>query len=101
MNKTKTSNDCARLLKTLAEPKRLSILRLLFVESLCVQEIEKALDLPQYEVSRHLGVLRRAGLVEARRDAQRTYYQVHPNVRLEGEVLEFGCCRVDFRTQTA
>jgi DNA-binding transcriptional ArsR family regulator len=100
MNNTKSSNDCAKLLKTLAEPKRLSILRLLFVESHCVQEIEKALELPQYEVSRHLGVLRRAGLVEARRDAQRTYYQVHPNVRLEGETLEFGCCRVDFKAQS-
>jgi DNA-binding transcriptional ArsR family regulator len=101
MSETKSSNDCAKLLKTLAEPKRLSILRLLFTEAHCVQDIEKALSLPQYEVSRHLGVLRRAGLVEARRDAQRTYYQVHPNVRLEGEILEFGCCRVDFKASEA
>lgn len=99
--KATSHNDCARLLKTLAEPKRLSILRTLFVKPLCVQELERALDLPQYEVSRHLGILRRAGLVQAHKDAQRTYYQVHPEVRLNGDILEFGCCRVDFTTQPA
>lgn len=98
MVRATTPQDCAKLLKVLAEPKRLAILQLIFQKPYCVQEVERALQLPQYEASRHLGVLRRAGIVLARRDAQRTYYQIHPEVRLqlEANVLEFGCCRVDF-----
>jgi DNA-binding transcriptional ArsR family regulator len=96
MVKANSHIDCARLLRVLGEPKRLAILRLIFQKPYCVQDLERALELPQYEVSRHLGVLRRAGMVEARREAQRTYYQVHPEVQLKADSLEFGCCRVEF-----
>lgn len=96
MVKEDTNHGCVRVLKALAEPKRLAMVRLVAEKPYCVQEIEKALALPQYEVSRHLAILRRAGIVEARRDAQRTYYQVHPDVRLSEHELEFGCCRLDF-----
>jgi DNA-binding transcriptional ArsR family regulator len=98
--KAASDTDCARLLKLLGDPKRLAILRLIFHEPRCVSEIEQALSLPQYEVSRHLGILRRAGVVEPRREAQRTYYSVAKDAKLtlDSEALEFGCCRLEFPT---
>jgi DNA-binding transcriptional ArsR family regulator len=53
--------------RALAEPLRLAILRLVMEREVCVCEIVAALGEPQYKVSRHLGVLRRAGLVRFRR----------------------------------
>ena len=42
-------------------------------------EFEELLGWPQNLISHHLGVLRRAGLVAARRDAQWVYYSLVPD----------------------
>jgi ArsR family transcriptional regulator len=60
----------ADVFKALADETRLRIFRLVTQQELCVCEIEDLLDLPQSLVSNHLAVLRRNGLVEARRDAE-------------------------------
>lgn len=60
----------APILRALADDTRLRIFSLLTKAELCVCEIEDVLDLPQSLVSNHLAVLRRAGLVESRRDAE-------------------------------
>src|SRR3990170_4022936 len=65
-----STEDLATLLKALADDTRLRIFALLTKAELCVCEIEDVLDLPQSLVSNHLAVLRRAGLVERRRDAE-------------------------------
>jgi ArsR family transcriptional regulator len=57
-------------LKALADETRLRIFALLTRQELCVCEVEDILNLPQSLVSNHLAVLRRAGLVKARRDAE-------------------------------
>ena len=57
-------------LKALADETRLRIFTLLTRQELCVCEIEDMLNLSQSLVSNHLAVLRRAGLVKARRDAE-------------------------------
>ena len=57
-------------LKALADETRLHIFILLTRQELCVCEIEDILNLSQSLVSNHLAVLRRAGLVRARRDAE-------------------------------
>jgi DNA-binding transcriptional ArsR family regulator len=64
------TEDLVLLLKALADETRLRILALLTKAELCVCEIEDILDLSQSLVSNHLAVLRRAGLVESRRDAE-------------------------------
>jgi ArsR family transcriptional regulator, arsenate/arsenite/antimonite-responsive transcriptional repressor len=61
--------DLAPMLKVLADETRLRIFSLLTSGELCVCEIVDVLDAPQSLVSNHLRVLRRAGLVRARRDA--------------------------------
>src|SRR6188508_3491545 len=62
------------LFKSLADPTRLRLLRLLDEAELHVNELVDVLELPQPTVSRHLGVLLRAGLVMRRRDGQWTFY---------------------------
>ncbi len=62
----------------LAEPNRRTILRLLASSERSVGEIERRLRLPQTSVSKHLRVLRNAGLVEARIEAQRRVYRLRP-----------------------
>jgi len=62
----------------IAEPNRRAILSLLVSSQKSVGEIERQLRMPQTTVSKHLRVLRDAGFVEARVDAQRRLYQLRP-----------------------
>ncbi|HEX7090344.1 MAG TPA: metalloregulator ArsR/SmtB family transcription factor [Longimicrobiales bacterium] len=66
------------LFETLAEPNRRRILDLLRTGEHSVGELVRALGASQPAVSRHLRVLREAGLVEARVDAQRRLYRLRP-----------------------
>ncbi len=59
-----------------AEPNRRAILDLLASSERTVGELERRLQLSQTAVSKHLRVLREAGLVEARVDAQRRIYRL-------------------------
>lgn len=60
--------DLARYLRLLGDENRLRIFSLLAKAELCVCEIEDATGLSQSLASNHLAALRRAGLVERRRD---------------------------------
>jgi len=61
-----------------AEPNRRAILTVLALSERSVSELERQLRMPQPSVSKHLRVLREAGLVEARVDAQRRIYRIRP-----------------------
>jgi DNA-binding transcriptional ArsR family regulator len=67
----------------LAEPNRRTILSLLASSERSVGEIERRLRMPQTSVSKHLRVLREAGFVEARVDAQRRVYRLRPGPLME------------------
>jgi DNA-binding transcriptional ArsR family regulator len=67
----------------IAEPSRRAILSLLASSELCVGDIEERLRMPQPAVSKHLRVLRDAGFVESRVDAQRRLYRIRPEPLLE------------------
>lgn len=62
----------------IADPNRRAILTLLAGSERSVGDIESALRIPQPSVSKHLRVLRSAGVVEARADAQRRLYRLKP-----------------------
>jgi DNA-binding transcriptional ArsR family regulator len=62
----------------IAEPNRRAILSLLASSPQSVGEIGRQLHMPQPTVSKHLRVLRDAGFVEFRVDAQRRLYQLKP-----------------------
>jgi DNA-binding transcriptional ArsR family regulator len=65
-------------LQALAEPRRLAILELLREGERPVGELVTELGLSQPLVSKHLRVLKDAGLVDARTDAQRRVYRIRP-----------------------
>jgi DNA-binding transcriptional ArsR family regulator len=68
----------------IAEPSRRAILSLLAASSeLSVGDLEEQLRLPQPSVSKHLRVLREAGFVESRVDAQRRVYRIRPEPLME------------------
>src|SRR5882757_788670 len=67
----------------LAEPNRRTILSLLASSEQSVGEIERRLRMPQTSVSKHLRVLREAGFVEARVEAQRRVYRLRPEPLME------------------
>jgi len=60
-----------------AEPKRRQILKLIGARELSVNEIVASLQLPQPMVSKHLGVLKKAGLVSERRAGRQRLYRVN------------------------
>ncbi|HVV48943.1 MAG TPA: metalloregulator ArsR/SmtB family transcription factor [Polyangia bacterium] len=62
----------------IAEPSRRAILSLLASSERSVGEIERQLRMPQTSVSKHLRVLREAGFVESRVEAQRRVYGIRP-----------------------
>jgi DNA-binding transcriptional ArsR family regulator len=65
-------------LQVLAEPRRLAILDLLRDGERPVGELVHRLGVSQPAVSKHLRVLKDAGLVEARVEAQRRLYRIRP-----------------------
>jgi ArsR family transcriptional regulator len=60
--------------RALADRTRLRIVNLLARGSLCVCDIQRILGQPQSSVSRHLALLKAAGLIRDRRDGMRTFY---------------------------
>jgi DNA-binding transcriptional ArsR family regulator len=66
------------MFEIVAEPNRRAILSLLVGSERSVGEIERQLGMTQPTVSKHLRVLREAGVVEASVDAQRRVYRVKP-----------------------
>jgi ArsR family transcriptional regulator, arsenate/arsenite/antimonite-responsive transcriptional repressor len=67
-----------KLFRALGDETRLRIVALLSHGELCVCHIEKALELNQPNVSRQLGILRMAGVVDARRRGTWVYYSLAP-----------------------
>lgn len=66
------------LFDVLAEPTRRRILDLLLERPRVVGELTEELGLTQPGTSKHLRVLREAGLVAVRRDAQHRWYELRP-----------------------
>jgi ArsR family transcriptional regulator, arsenate/arsenite/antimonite-responsive transcriptional repressor len=66
----------AKLFQALADPTRLRILGLLLNGEVCVCHIHETLKIPQPKASRHLAYLRRAGLVDGRREGLWVHYRL-------------------------
>ena len=68
--------DFLKIFKALGDETRMRIVNILLQSgtSLCVCEMTDVLQLPQYHVSRHLMILKNAGLVEGERDGTWIYY---------------------------
>ncbi|HEV3484343.1 MAG TPA: metalloregulator ArsR/SmtB family transcription factor [Vicinamibacterales bacterium] len=73
--------DAPALFRLLGDEARLRLLRLLEAERLNVTELTGILGIAQSGVSRHLGLLKEAGLVSEEREGGFTYYRIAPAVR--------------------
>jgi ArsR family transcriptional regulator len=73
---TRRLTDMETVFKALADATRLRILGLLLAGEVCVCDIHESLRIPQSRASRHLAYLRRAGLVETRRDGLWIHYRL-------------------------
>ncbi|MCR9106262.1 MAG: metalloregulator ArsR/SmtB family transcription factor [Gammaproteobacteria bacterium] len=62
------------LLKSLANPSRLLVLCALVTREHTAGELEQLTGISQSAISQHLARLRKSGLVQTRRDAQRIFY---------------------------
>ena len=68
--------DVVRLLAALADPTRLRLLNLMDGREVCVCYFVEILKQGQPKISRHLAYLRRAGIVEARREGKWMHYRI-------------------------
>lgn len=95
-----TGLDCIAALKALGEETRLRILRLLFKEQMSVNEIAYRLKASQYNVSKHLRIMREAGLLEVEKQGKARLYGVtrklKSQVTANNNVLDLGCCMFRF-----
>src|SRR5689334_12060148 len=92
--------DCIAALKALGEETRLRILRLLFKDPLSVNEISERLKVSQYNVSKHLRIMREAGLLESAKQGKQRLYVVTSSLKSQvaanNNILDLGCCTFRF-----
>jgi len=70
------AQELQRVFRTFSDPTRVRILALLEREELAVQELMEVLGMAQSRVSRHLAILREAGLLQDRRDGTYVFYRL-------------------------
>lgn len=70
------ADSAGQLLKALGNPDRLLLLCQLVAGEMNVGELEERLEIVQPTLSQQLGVLRREGLVDTRRDGRQIYYSI-------------------------
>lgn len=76
MSKTVKKFDLEKFFLALADRNRLRLLNLMGDDEICVCFFVEILQMPQPKVSRHLAYLRRAGIVDARRDGKWIHYRM-------------------------
>jgi DNA-binding transcriptional ArsR family regulator len=96
---------CAVRLKALADPDRLRIVQCLFDGPSTVSQIAASLREEIGNVSHHLAILRRAGILLAKKQGRFVQYSIHPDVQLEalrdrdGRQINLGCCQLDLTSK--
>jgi ArsR family transcriptional regulator len=76
MSTRRTTPTFEALFSALADRTRLRLLNLMRDGEVCVCHFVEILEINQPKVSRHLAYLRRAGVVEARREGKWVYYRI-------------------------
>lgn len=91
-------HDCVVALRALGEDTRVRIVALLLDQPMEVNGIAKRLGVSQYNVSKHLRILREAGLLQVEKDGRRRLYALPDAIRpaAASGVLDLGCCSFQF-----
>ncbi|TWH45613.1 metalloregulator ArsR/SmtB family transcription factor [Sporomusa sp. KB1] len=72
--------DIVEILKALADETRIRILNLLYMETLCVCDLEEILKISQSNASRHMTKLKQVKLITGEKQAQWIYYRVNEKI---------------------
>lgn len=92
--------DCVPKLRALADDTRWRIVDALLTRERTVGELVGTLGVSQYNVSKHLRVLRRAGIIVSTKAGKNVRCRVAPalraRLRKEGQTLDLGCCQFRF-----
>ena len=88
------------VLKALGEINRMRIMRLLLEGQLGVNAIARRLRISEFNASKHLRILKEAGLLEMEKSGRQRLYGIAPRLKDElaghRNVLELGCCAFRF-----
>jgi DNA-binding transcriptional ArsR family regulator len=93
------TNDCVTALRALGEETRVRIVGLLMERPMDVGAISTTLGVSPYNVSKHLRVLREAGLLAVEKEGRLRRYALPEAIRRDaaaGRVLDLGCCSFQF-----
>lgn len=89
------------MLKALADETRWRIVRELLIAPMTVGELTGRLKVTQYNVSKHVRVLRESGILETERAGKHVECRVAEDFRKRlakgGNVLDLGCCTFRFQ----
>ena len=92
--------ECIRVLKALADETRWRIVRELLQKTLTVSELTQRLGATQYNVSKHLRILREAGIVTTEKEGKNLNCTVDPGLKQKiarnKNQLDLGCCTFRF-----
>lgn len=93
--------DCTPMLKALSDDTRWRLVQhLLSCENASVNTLTETLRVPQPSVSKHLRILRQAGIVTSEKEGTTVRYSVVPDFRHRlangGIELDLGCCSFKF-----
>lgn len=66
----------AEVLKTLSHPIRLYIVEVLAKGEMCVCELNRLVDVDHSTISKHLSVLKKAGVVSSRKEGLKVFYRL-------------------------
>jgi ArsR family transcriptional regulator len=92
------SDDCASKLKALADADRLRLVQILRAGPRNVSELAAEVAGDIANVSHHLQILRRSGIVRTQKQGRFVIYQLHPDVFAAAsapEHINLGCCRLE------
>ena len=94
------SVPCIKLLKALADDTRWNLVQELMRKPSTVNELTTHLSVTQYNASKHLRILREAGIIESTREGKNIRYSVvpsfHRRISNHKTTLDLGCCKFDF-----
>ncbi len=97
---TMDHQKCTPVLRALSDGTRWRIVQELMNGPCRVTELGIRLSVPQYGISKHIRVLRQAGIIKTDRQGKAVTCELLDSHREKGghpeKVLNFGCCRFDF-----
>lgn len=93
-----SSSRCAEVLRALADADRLRLVQCLRDRAHSVGELATAVGAEIANVSHHLQILKRTGIVLTEKQGRHVIYRLHPDVyrvgTATGDQLDFGCCQL-------